>query len=68
MKNNQQTADCIGIRILRRDIANLEIKCNNINKAGLSASAFGLEYERKLKKKIKELTDLGYEHIPNWVD
>lgn len=62
------TADCIGIRYLRREIRELDIKKAKCEEQGITTTPYYLEVVQKRNDKIKELQDLGYEYIEGWND
>jgi prefoldin subunit 5 len=67
------TADSIGIRLLRREIRELEIKLEEIKKRseGTTDMFFvlgGHDVELKLENRIEKLKSLGYEYKEGWND
>jgi prefoldin subunit 5 len=67
------TADSIGIRLLRREIRELEIKLEEIKKRSEGTTDLffvlgGHDVEIKLENRIEELESLGYEYQKGWND
>jgi hypothetical protein len=67
------TADSIGIRLLRREIRELEIKLEEIEKRSEGTTDLffvlgGHDVEIKLENRIEELESLGYEYQKGWND
>lgn len=65
--STKKTSDCIGIRLLRREILELEIRDDKcVDKENPTQKEY--QNRLKLREKIKELESLGYVHIPNWIE
>lgn len=62
-------AECIGVRLLRREIRVLDIqkaKCEESDV--LTTTPYYKKVVQKRNDKIKELQALGYEYIEGWDD
>ena len=60
--------DCIGIRLLRREIRELEIRLQSYAARDAGKTICAIKDKQLLKEKIKELESLGYKYIEGWDD
>ena len=72
--HNENKADCIRVKLLRRSIKKHEDElklCNTLEITKYTNTSCGFHIwneQQQLNKKIKELEALGYKYIEGWDD